>query len=97
MSIFGTIFGSTKKYSTQEETLTNEEIKKIVSRLRIRSLDQKEEDLIEQAIAARRQGDGKISLQQIHEVLTKLKNQHSISDNDRRALMEVFTEYLEQK
>ncbi|HLD31638.1 MAG TPA: hypothetical protein VJB37_01965 [Patescibacteria group bacterium] len=97
MSIFGTIFGSTKKYSTQEETLTNEEIKKMVSRLRIRTLDQKEEDLIEQAIAARRQGDGKISLQQIHEVLTKLKNQHSISDNDRRALMEVFTEYLEQK
>ncbi|MBI5222482.1 MAG: hypothetical protein HY980_03225 [Candidatus Magasanikbacteria bacterium] len=89
MGLFSSFFGGIK-YSQVEHSLTEIEIKKLVSRIHINTLKQEEEGLVEEAIIARRHGDGKISLQQIYEVLTQLKNQHKISLQDREGLMRVF-------
>lgn len=99
MSLFDSLFSSPKtKYSNIEKYLSEIEIKKLVSRIRIKSLDQKEESLVEQAIIKRRKSDGKISLRQIYEVLTNLMNQGKLSSrNDRDGLMRVFSEWFDKK
>ncbi len=94
MSFFGSLFGTTTKYSQKEKYLSSEKIKELVSRVKVQSLDQGEEGLVEQAVSARRRGDGKISLAQIYELLTKMVNQHTISQTDRNGLMRVFTDYF---
>ncbi|OGH69891.1 MAG: hypothetical protein A3C90_00850 [Candidatus Magasanikbacteria bacterium RIFCSPHIGHO2_02_FULL_51_14] len=96
MGIFDTLFGSPAgNYPQDEKSLSEVEIKKLVSRVHIRTLRQGEEGLVEQAIAARRHGDGKISLRQIYEALTQLKNQGKISVYDRKGLMKMFEEYFQ--
>lgn len=87
-------FSASGKYPQNEKPLTEKEIKLLVSRIKIKSLQPEEESLVEQSLLARRGSDGKISLRQIHEVLTKLKNQNKISHYDREGLMEVFEEHL---
>ncbi len=87
-------FFTSAKYSKIEHQLSEFNIKKQVSRYNVRSLDSAEEGLVEQTIIARRRGDGKISLQQIYEALTKLKNQNKISRVDRDGLMRVFSEFF---
>ena len=94
MSIFGSLFGSTIKYSQVERLFSEFEIKKMVSPYNVDTLNRPEAGLVEQAIVARRRGDGKISLQQIYETLTQLKNQHKISLQDRDGLMKDFEEYF---
>lgn len=93
MGFFSSFFGGIQ-YSQKEHYLTEIEIKKLVSRVHINTLKQDEESLVEEAIIARRHGDGKISLQQIYEVLTQLKNQHKISVQDRKGLMRVFAAHF---
>jgi len=88
------LFGFTSKYSKTEHQLSAQKIKELVSRYKVQSLDSTEEVLAEEIIIARRRGDGKISLFQIYEVLTKLKNQNKISQVDRDGLMRVFKEYF---
>ncbi len=82
------------KYSAEEQSLTEVEIKQLVSTLNVQSLDQKEEQLVEQLLIKRRRGDGKISLRQIYEVLLKLDNQNKISEIDRKGLMKVFENHF---
>ena len=83
-------FGFTSKYSKVEHPITSLRIKKLVSHYNVRSLDSGEEGVVENSIIARRHSDGKISLSQIYEVLTKLKNQNKISRVDRDGVMRVF-------
>lgn len=90
MSILNLIFGEPSKYSKIEHQLSADKIKVLVSQVKVRSLSQAQEALIEQEIMARRRGDGKISLFQICEVLTKLQNQHKISPTDKEGLVKVF-------
>ena len=94
MSIFGSLFGSTIRYSQVEHPFSEFDIKKLVSPYNVRTLKQSEAGLVEQAIVARRRGDGKISLQQIYETLTQLKNQLKISRQDRDGLMKDFEEFF---
>ncbi|MFH1946623.1 MAG: hypothetical protein ABIJ23_00485 [Candidatus Magasanikbacteria bacterium] len=88
------LFGSSIKYSTVEHQLSEFDIKKLVSHYKVKSLDSTEEGLVEQTIVARRLGNGKISLQQVYETLTQLKNQNKISRVDRDGVMRVFSEYF---
>jgi len=88
------LFGFTSKYSKTEHQISTLQIKELVSRYKVQSLDSTEESLVETAIIARRRGDGKISLFQIYEALTKLRNQNKISQVDRDGLMRVFSEFL---
>ncbi len=88
------LFGSSIKYSIVEHQLSEFDIKKLVSHYKVKSLDSNEEDLVEDTIIARRRGDGKISLQQIYEALTQMKDQNKISRQDRDGVMRVFEEFL---
>lgn len=96
MSIFGSLFGSTIRYSQTEHPFSEFEIKKLVSPYNVSTLKQSEAGLVEQAIVARRRGDGKISLQQIYETLTQLKNQLKISRQDRDGLLSDFEKYFSE-
>ena len=83
------------KYSDTEHFLSELEITKLVSEYKIKSLTHGEENLVEQTIIARRLGDGKISLRQIYEALSKLKVSNKISKYDREALMKLFQVYYD--
>lgn len=97
MGFFGFLFGTgeykSNKLSKVEHYLSKEEIKKLVSEYKIKTLTQNEEDILERSIELRRKGDGKISLWQIDEVLKKLVAQKCISIYDRQHLIKVFVEY----
>jgi len=88
------LFGTTNQYPKEEKQLSAVKIKQLVSRVKVKSLDNQEEILVEETIIARRRGDGKISLAQIYEALTKLKNQNQISKFDRDGLMRVFENHF---
>lgn len=81
-------FGST--YSTTEHSLSSEEIRALVGQSNVPSLTPEQEKLVEDAIRAKRHGDGKISLQQIYEALSDLKHAGKISETDRAGVMHVF-------
>jgi len=93
MSLFG--FGP--RYSIKEHPITELEIKRLISHEHVMSLDSQNMSEIEPAIIARRHSDGKISLQQIYEVLTQLKNQNKISKQDREGVMGVFENFFKER
>ena len=97
MSIVDYIFGTTSRFPKEEKNLSSLDIKKLVSRIKTKSLTQTEEVLIEQAIMKRRLGDGKISLFQINEALTKLKNQNKLSKFDVDSINAIFKNYFDTK
>ena len=92
MSLFS--FGP--QYSKVEHPLIDLEIKRLVSREHMPTLDQKNCLAIEAAVIERKHSDGKISLQQIWEVLTSLKNKNIISKQDRSSVMEMFKNYYSE-
>jgi len=63
-------FGKTILYPTEEHYLSEKEVKLLVSPSHVPYLKQVEEGEVRQAVLARRRADGKISLQQIYEVLS---------------------------
>lgn len=95
MGIFGSMFGSLSgAYSQTEHALSEIKIKELVSRVRISSLSQQEEQIVEQEIIKGRLGDGKISMRKIDEILRKLVNTNKISIHDKKSLMKVFSSYF---
>lgn len=87
----------TIKYSTKEHYLAKEEIKHIVTMEHVHSLTSIEAEMVRCLIEERRHGDGMISLQQIYEVLTRLKNERKISTDDREGLMRELQKHFEHK
>jgi len=81
------------KFSKVEHPITELEVKRLVSHENAMTLDAKNCLAIEAAIISRRQSDGKISLQQIWDTLTHLKNQNVISKQDRTSAMELFKKF----
>lgn len=96
MGFFSFFFGSSSRLSAVERPLSEIEIKRLVSSARVRSLSQNEMLAVEQAVIARRRGDGKISLRQIDEVLRSLQNQGRISKVDRKGVLRVFADYFDR-
>ena len=94
MSFFDALFGTPSPYSQEEYQLSDLEVKQLVSRDRINTLDATQEKLIERAVLDRRKGDGKISLRQIHELLRSLRFKHLISEFDEKKTMAVFEEFF---
>ena len=98
MGILADIFGTRNNgLSQKEHYLSKSEIDTLVSRSKIKSLDEGEEKIVEKAIEDRRRGDGKIALSHIDEALRKLENLHKISEYDRKGTFEVFKEYFDNK
>lgn len=70
MAFFSFFFSPARKYSQVEHPLGERDVRLLIARERIRTLDSEAQArLIEDAILARRRGDGKISLRQIYESL----------------------------
>lgn len=92
-------FFSTVKYPLAEHALTELEVQRLVTYIRVPTLEHHEEreKLIQKAILERRHGDSKISLQQIYELLTKLKDHNQITKYDREGVMKVLQTYLETR
>lgn len=86
--------GSKYKYSNDEKHLSTKEIKDLVSRIKVRTLDKDEEVLVENEILSRRGSDGKISMRQIEEILRNLMNKNKISRADKEKLIQIFGEKL---
>ncbi|MEK7084175.1 MAG: hypothetical protein AAB932_03010 [Patescibacteria group bacterium] len=95
MGILDNLFGGGgKHYSHSPHSLNREEIRRLISRERVRTLSEHEEQAVEDAIDSARHGDGHISMKQIYETLKKLEREHRISSNDRKGLMQVFEEHF---
>lgn len=90
------LFGPSVMYSTQEYSLSELEVEKLVSYTKVHTLNQENKDLVRSAILGRRHGDGKISLQQIYETLLSLKDIYKISKEDKNGLMEVFKQHYKE-
>jgi hypothetical protein len=90
------IFGSSTKYSTTEHHLHTETVKHLISQHKVASLSYHDEQTIELAILAARDGQHKISLQEIHDVLSHLRHSGKISEDDKHGLMTVFKNYYNQ-
>lgn len=91
MSFFDTV-----KYSTTEHFLSEKEIKKLVSHLKVQTVNDKDAATIESALIGRRGGDGKISLQQIYETLKHIKQSGEITKYDQAGEMQVFENYFRE-
>lgn len=89
---------SAVKYSTVEHHLPEIEVKKRLTYIHVPSLEHhpEREKLIQDTILARRRGDGKISLQQVYELLTRLKECGQIFKNDRKGVMQVLQKYFQK-
>ena len=94
MGLFDILLGSSAHYSPEPHPLTREQIRRLVSRLSVRTLTAEEEQAVEQAIDAARYGDGHISLQTINTTLHSLEQEHRISANDRKGLIKVFSDFF---
>ena len=87
---------SSVKYPIEEHPLTETEVRKYVTYLHVPSLEhhQDREKMVQDEILARRKGDGKISLQQIYDLLTHMKDTNQITKYDRDGIMKVLQDYL---
>jgi len=98
MSLFGefmgTLFGSSTKYSSNQKSLSRQMLYKLVSENSITSLTKDEAILVRDVIDRARRGDAYISILQIDEELSYLKNNGKISYNDYQSLMKIFSEYF---
>lgn len=90
---------STVKYSQIEHELTEHEVKHHLNNVAIPAFQThpEREKLVQDTILARRHGDGKISLQQIYELLTHEKDAGQITIYDRDAIMRVMQELYSHK
>ena len=95
MGLFDFFFS--KRYPTAEHTLLEHDVRRLVTYLNIPSLrgEEQKERMLQQAILDRRHGDGKISLQQIYELLTKMKNNRTITVFERDQTMKVLQKYFQ--
>lgn len=84
-------FGST--YSTTPHHLHESDIRRLVSTHKTASVDHHDEQIVETAILAHRDGEHNISLQKIHDILTHLRNEGKISEDDKKGLMIVFKDH----
>ena len=82
------------KYSQTEKSLSTVQIKQLVSRVKVNTLDQGEESLVEQELIARKGSNGTISMRQIYDVLNRLENSNNISAFDKKKLLQIFEEAL---
>ncbi len=87
---------SSVKYSQEEHPLTDFEVHKYITYLHAPTLEHhpEREKMVQDAILARRHADGKISLQQIYELLTHMKDTNQITKYDRDGIIKVLKNYL---
>jgi len=93
MGILSDMFGMGKTYSSKPKQITSSTIQSLVSKGNVRSVDYKEEPVIEAALIAARNG-GALSMQNVYKTLQKLEANKKISKHDRQGIMKVFQTYF---
>ena len=93
MSLFS-LFGPTIRYSRDKHQVTTEQIKRLMWNIHSTSITETNKDAVAEAILAKRDNNDKISLQNIYEALTKLKNEGRITKTDRDLFMKIFEDLL---
>ncbi|KKQ27130.1 MAG: hypothetical protein US42_C0014G0027 [Candidatus Magasanikbacteria bacterium GW2011_GWC2_37_14] len=86
-------FGSTE-YSTNSHHLHEPDIRHLASHHKVASLEDRQEKIVAEAIMAARDGEHRISMQKIHDVLYHLREQSLISEHDRSGLMVEFKDFF---
>lgn len=95
MGLLGFIFGSgSGQLSSQSRTLTEEEVRDLVSQTRIGTLTATEQKLVHETILHARGNDGFVSLRQIDLALQRLVTQKKISKNDHWAVRDAFKHFF---
>lgn len=83
------------KYSQERQRVSDFDLKRIVSCVRIDTLSQNEESLVEQTLLTKkRKQNGEISLGDIYTVLHGLRMKNAISINDEKQLLKQFEKYF---
>lgn len=96
LSDFFKVLLGQNKYSDYRYPISEKEIHDLVSRAKILTLNEKEQEIIRDAIKNSRL-EMTISIKKLDEVLRSLKVKNSISDNDCKGVLKVFEEYFERK
>jgi hypothetical protein len=96
MSLFS-FFSSSAKYSQERHFISHEEIEHFFRGKHWSSVSEDEEDLVKAGILSARDGNGKISLRRVYEVLKSFEYKHKISPADRKILMRDLESYLNEK
>ena len=96
MSLFS-LFGATIKYPQDKRQITTEQIKHLMWNTHLTSISQANKDTVAEAVLTKRNGEDKISLQHIYEVLTRLKNENRITKIDRESFMKIFLGFFTEQ
>lgn len=96
MSLFS-FFGPTIKYSQDKHQITTEQIKHLMWHTHLATISENNKDTVAEAVLAKRDGNDKISLQHVYEIITKLKNEGRITKIDRDSFMKIFEEFFTQQ
>ncbi|EKE06778.1 MAG: hypothetical protein ACD_18C00281G0002 [uncultured bacterium] len=95
--LFGTGQHASKKTDINEyRYLSREKLLDLVSPLKVKTLSQKEEKMVEDVLLERLSHYNKISLENIRDILRFLSKEHTISEIDAKYLYKIFEEYFSQ-
>ena len=100
MGFFSYLLGTdtlTGKLSHTEHYLGKDEVFLLVSTAKVKSLNNRERDVIRELILKRSFGDGKISVYQIDEVLRQAEHEHLIGKYDRQGVVRAIDEYFKRQ
>ena len=91
------LFGHSIKYSQEKHPISSLEIKKMVTTVHNLTLNHGEESAVEKSLIQRKESQGgKLSLENIYEILHKLMQENSISKIDYKKLLQIFVDYYRQ-
>ncbi len=82
------------KYSQTRHTITELDIKKMISHEHIRSLDSAQVSLVEETLLAARGSDGKLSMRQAYEAIHALRKKFTISELDEKGVLQALGDFF---
>jgi hypothetical protein len=83
---------SSNKYSQKQKYITKKQIKDFCTWVGDANISQADSKATFEAVLKKRGTDGQMSLSQVYDALTKLKNQSKISKSDRSDIIKRFEE-----
>jgi len=85
---------SSNDYSQAQKYITEAQVRRLCTWVGSSNLSQSDSQVAAEAILKRRGSDGHMSLYQIYDTLTELKDNGQISKFDRETLVERFEEFF---
>lgn len=97
MSLIGDLFGYGSGQSIDQQSLSLQEIRSVVSRSQAPTVTAQEQKDIQEAIDKARRGNGKISMKQIEDALNKLRQKGKISIHDQNRVVTLFERHFSKR